>query len=142
MSNKNQHNLQSGSNINRSDERINSTGEVFTPMELCTEMVNEIPEHILKDPSSTFLDNSAGSGNFIVALQDKLKEYHSLEHINNNMLYALELMEDNHKELCDRVGVSTTHPHYVCHDALTYDYTFGELQGVEKYMGGSHKVLI
>ena len=136
MSNKNQHNLQSGSNINRSDERINSTGEVFTPMELCTEMVNEIPEHILKDPSSTFLDNSAGSGNFIVALQDKLKEYHSLEHINNNMLYALELMEDNHKELCDRVGVSTTHPHYVCHDALTYDYTFGELQGVEKYMGG------
>ena len=136
MSNKNQHNLQSGSNINRSDERINSTGEVFTPMELCTEMVNEIPEHILKDPSSTFLDNSAGSGNFIVALQDKLKEYHSLEHINNNMLYALELMEDNHKELCDRVGVSTTHPHYVCHDSLTYDYTFGELQGVEKYMGG------
>ena len=136
MSNKNQHNLQSGSNINRSDERINSTGEVFTPMELCTEMVNEIPEHILKDPGSTFLDNSAGSGNFIVALQDKLKEYHSLEHINNNMLYALELMEDNHKELCDRVGVSTTHPHYVCHDALTYDYTFGELQGVEKYMGG------
>ena len=140
MSNKNQHNLQSGSNINRSDERINSTGEVFTPMELCAEMVNEIPEHILKDPSSTFLDNSAGSGNFIVALQDKLKEYHSLEHINNNMLYALELMEDNHKELCDRVGVSTTHPHYVCHDALTYDYTFGELQGVEKYMGGSLKV--
>ena len=136
MVDKNKHNIQSGSNINRSDERINSTGEVFTPMELCTEMVNEIPEHILKDPSSTFLDNSAGSGNFIVALQDKLKEYHSLEHINNNMLYALELMEDNHKELCDRVGVSTTHPHYVCHDALTYDYTFGELQGVEKYMGG------
>ena len=134
MSNKNQHNLQSGSNINRSDERINSTGEVFTPMELCAEMVNEIPEHILKDPSSTFLDNSAGSGNFIVALQDKLKEYHSLEHINNNMLYALELMEDNHKELCDRVGVSTTHPHYVCHDALTYDYSFGEPVGVEKFM--------
>ena len=142
MSNKNQHNLQSGSNINRSDERINSTGEVFTPMELCTEMVNEIPEHILKDPSSTFLDNSAGSGNFIVALQDKLKEYHSLEHINNYMLYAVELMEDNHKEMCERVGVPTDHPHYVCHDALTYDYTFGELQGVEKYMGGSHKVLI
>ena len=136
MVDKNKHNIQSGSNINRSDELITSTGEGFTPMELCTEMVNEIPEHILKDPSSTFLDNSAGSGNFIVALQDKLKEYHSLEHINNNMLYALELMEDNHKELFDRVGVSTTHPHYVCHDALTYDYTFGELQGVDKYMGG------
>ena len=134
MTNKNQHNLQSGSNINRSNKRIDSTGEVFTPMELCTIMVNETPEHILKDPSSTFLDNSAGSGNFIVALQDKLKEYHSLEHINNNMLYAVELMEDNHKELCDRVGVATTHPHYVCHDALNYDYSFGEPVGVEKFM--------
>ena len=134
MSNKNQHNLQSGSNINRSDERINSTGEVFTPMELCTEMVNEIPEHILKDPSSTFLDNSAGSGNFIVALQDKLKEYHSLEHINNNMLYAVELMEDNHKEMCDRLGVEVDHPHYICHDALTYDYSFGEPVGLEAFM--------
>ena len=134
MVDKNKHNIQSGSNINRSDERINSTGEVFTPMELCTEMVNEIPEHILKDPSSTFLDNSAGSGNFIVALQTKLKEYHSLEHINNNMLYAVELMEDNHKELCNRVGVSTIHPHYICHDALTYDYSFGEPVGLEKFM--------
>ena len=134
MVNKNQHNLHSGSNIDRSNERIDSTGEVFTPMELCTVMVNETPEHILKDPNSTFLDNSAGSGNFIIALQTKLREYHSLEHINNNMLYAVELMEDNHKELCDRVGVSVTHPHYVCHDALTYDYSFGEPVGLEKFM--------
>jgi len=133
MSNKNQHNLQSGSNIDRSNERIDSTGEVFTPMELCTIMVNETPEHILKDPNSTFLDNSAGSGNFIIALQTKLREYHSLEHINNNMLYAVELMEDNHKEMCERVGVPTDHPHYVCHDALTYDYSFGEPIGVEGF---------
>ena len=133
MTNKNQHNLQSGSNINRSNKRIDSTGEVFTPMELCTIMVNETPEHILKDPNSTFLDNSAGSGNFIIALQIKLREYHSLEHINNNMLYAVELMEDNHKEMCERVGVPTDHPHYVCHDALTYDYSFGEPIGVEGF---------
>ena len=133
MTNKNQHNLQSGSNINRSNKRIDSTGEVFSPMELCTIMVNETPEHILKDPNSTFLDNSAGSGNFIIALQTKLREYHSLEHINNNMLYAVELMEDNHKEMCERVGVPTDHPHYVCHDALTYDYSFGEPIGVEGF---------
>ena len=134
MTNKNQHNLQSGSNINRSNKRIDSTGEVFTPMELCTIMVNETPEHILKDPNSTFLDNSAGSGNFIIALQTKLREYHSLEHINNNMLYAVELMEDNHKEMCERLGVSVDHKHYVCHDALTYDYSFGEPVGLEAFM--------
>ena len=130
---KNSHNLNVGSNIDRSNKRIDSTGEVFTPMELCTEMVNEIPEHILKDSNSTFLDNSAGSGNFIIALQTKLREYHSLEHINNNMLYAVELMEDNHKEMCERVGVPTDHPHYICHDALTYDYSFGEPVGIDAF---------
>ena len=133
MVDKNRHNIQSGSNINRSDERINSTGEVFTPMELCTEMVKEIPEHILKNPDSTFLDNSAGSGNFIIALQTKLNEYHAMEHINNHMLFAIELMEDNHKELCERVGVSTKHPHYVCANAMEYDYSFGEPVGLETF---------
>ena len=131
---RNLHNKSTGSKVHRSDSRIDSTGEVFTPMELCNQMVDEIPEYILKNPDSTFLDNSAGSGNFIISLQTKLKEYHSIDHINNNMLYAVELMEDNHKELCDRVGVSVTHPHYVCHDALTYDYSFGEPQGLEQFM--------
>ena len=51
---KNSHNLNVGSNIDRSNKRIDSTGEVFTPMELCTEMVNEIPEHILNDSNSTY----------------------------------------------------------------------------------------
>jgi len=134
MSKKNKHNSNVGSTIERTDERIDSTGEVFTPQELCDEMVNELPEDILKNPDSKFLDNSAGSGNFLLALQKKLQEYHSLKHINDNMLYAVELMEDNHKELCERLGVATTHPHYVCADALQYDYSFGEPNGLEIYM--------
>ena len=86
---KNNHNLTSGSTIERSDERIDFTGEVFTPMEVCEAMVNDIPESVLKNPNSTFLDNSAGAGNFMVALQTKLQKYHSLQHINNNMLLSL-----------------------------------------------------
>ena len=131
---KNKHNKLVGSDIERSDERIDLTGEVFTPMELCNIMVDEIPLNILKNPDSTFLDNSAGSGNFMIALRERLKEYHSEEHIVNNMLYAVELMEDNHKEMCDRLGVEVDHPHYICHDALTYDYSFGEPVGLEKFM--------
>ena len=50
------------------------------------------------------------------------------------MLYAVELMEDNHKEMCDRLGVEVDHPHYICHDALTYDYSFGEPVGLEAFM--------
>ena len=130
---KNKHNKLVGSEINRSDERINQTGEVFTPMELCVKMVNDIPLEIRKNPNSTFIDNASGNGNFLVALKDDLIKYHSLNHVLDKMLYAVELMEDNHKEMCDRLGVSVEHPHYVCHDALTYDYSFGEPVGIESF---------
>ena len=131
---KNIHNQTTGSNIERSDERIDQRGEVFTPLECCYEMIDEIPLHILKNPDSTFLDNSAGSGNFLVALVNKLNRYHTERHIVENMLYGVELMEDNHKEMCDRLGVPVDHKHYVCADALTYDYSFGEPVGLETFM--------
>jgi len=130
---KNKHNTIVGSEIERTDERIDQTGEVFTPLELCREMVNELSIDVLKNPKSTFLDNSAGNGNFIIALKDRLLEYHSLQYILNHMLYAIELMPDNHKEMCERIGVDINHPHYVCHDALSYDYSFGEPAGIERF---------
>ena len=131
---KNSHNITVGSVIERSNERIDETGEVFTPIELCRKMVSEIPEEVLINPESTFLDNSAGNGNFLIALKEELLKYHEQEHILNHMLYAVELMEDNHKELCDRLGVSVDHPHYVCANALVYDYTFGQPVGLEAFM--------
>ena len=130
---KNTHNENVGSEVVRSDDRIKETGEVFTPQELCAQMVSEIPESILKNPKSTFLDNSAGSGNFLLALQTELSKYHDLTHINDNMLFAVEFMEDNHAELCKRIGVSVDHPHYVCADATNYDYSFGEPVGLEVF---------
>ena len=95
--------------------------------------VDDISLDILKDPKSTFIDNSAGCGNFLIALKNRLCQYHTEDHILNHMLYAVEMMEDNHKELCARLGVSTTHPNYVCADALLYDYSFGEPVGVEQF---------
>ena len=130
---RNDHNKNVGSVIERSDDRINATSEVFTPMEVCGKMIDNIPEDIKENSNSKFLDNSAGSGNFLVALKDRLLQYHDEEHILNNMLYAVELMEDNHLELCKRLGVEPDHPHYVCHDALTYDYSFGEPVGLEAF---------
>lgn len=130
---KNRHNQETGSRIERSDERIKETQEVFTPQDLVEKMLDEVPEHLLKDPESTFIDNSAGSGNFLVALKNRLLKYHTEEHIINHMLYAVEMMEDNHKELCTRLGVSTDHPHYVCADALEYDYSFSSEIGLEDH---------
>ena len=86
---KNKHNQKVGSTVERSDDRIRATGEVFTPMDLVYQMVNEIPLETLTDPSSTFLDNSAGSGNFLYGLLTVLEQYHSREHILDNMLYCV-----------------------------------------------------
>ena len=117
--------------IERTAERIKETGEVFTPMELVYQMIDQIPVEKLKDPHSTFLDNSAGSGNFLYGLLTRLMEYHDRDHILNNMLYGVELMPDNHKEICDRLGVPYDHPHFVCENALEYNYSFGELNPLE-----------
>jgi len=130
---RNKHNKQLGSEVDRSDARIDKTGEVFTPMELCMQMVNKISLEELQDPKSTFLDPSAGNGNFMVAMKERLLQYHAEQHVLDHMLYAVELMEDNHKEMCERLGVGVDHPHYICHDALTYDYSFGEPVGLEQF---------
>lgn len=130
---KNKHNANLGSEIQRSDERINETGEVFTPIELTSYLLENFPEDIFKDSKSTFLDNSAGNGNLLLSLKNILLKYHTEEYILNHMIYAVEMMEDNHKELCQRIGVPVDHPHYVCHDALTYDYSFGNPVGVEQF---------
>ena len=129
MSSKNRHNQKLGSTISRSDQRIANTAEVFTPPALCDKMILGLPESVLKDPTSTFLDNSAGNGNFVIQLKKALMRYHSRDHIVNNMLYAVEFMEDNHKEMCERLGVPVDHPHYVCANGLEYHYRFDGTKG-------------
>ena len=74
---KNKHNQEVGSTIERSDERIKVTQEVFTPMELVEYMIDDIDVELLKDPESTFIDNSAGCGNFLVGLKQSCLLYTS-----------------------------------------------------------------
>ena len=110
--------------MEKSKERIKVTGEVFTPEELVLKLLDQIPEERFIDPNSKFLDNSAGNGNFLYYLKERLCQYHPEQHVLDNMIYGVELMPDNHAELCERLGVSTTHPHIVCANALEYDYHF------------------
>lgn len=134
MSSKNKHNKKHGSILDRSDERIKQTQEVFTPPALIDKMIGDLPEEVLKDPNSKFIDNCAGDGNFLIQLFKILKQYHTEQHIIDNMLYAVELMEDNHEELCKRLGVPIDHPHYVCANALTYDYMFMKKITLDQFM--------
>jgi len=135
VSKHNKHNETTGSQLERSDERIYETNEIFTPMELCFDIIDSyISVDDLKDPKSTFIDPAAGNGNFLVAMKERLLQYHTEQHVLGNMLYAVELMEDNHKEMCERLEIGVDHPHIVCADSTKYDFSFGEPQGIEVHM--------
>ena len=125
MASKNTHNSLVGSEVERSDDRIKSTGEVFTPMALVYEMIDEIPVETLKDKSKTFLDNSCGCGNFLVGLYKTLTNKYDHSHEEAiNRLYGVDLMLDNVKETCKNLGVEWGHSHFVNADGLAYNYSF------------------
>ena len=88
---KNSHNAKVGSVVERTDDRIKSTGEVFTPMSLVYEMIDEIPIEKMRDPKSTFLDNSSGSGTFLYGLLDRLtnNSRHTPPHALTYLISAL-----------------------------------------------------
>lgn len=64
---------------------------VSTPYTLAVEMVSKIPEDIIMNPESKFLDPCAGIGTFGAALLERLVEYHSEEHIINEMIHLVEI---------------------------------------------------
>ena len=115
----------------RGKDRVKTTGEVFTPVDLCLSLVKSVPEQVLKNPESTFLDNSCGDGNFLVALVKVLSKYHDREHVVNNMVYGVDLMPDNVARTKERLGLEPDQSgwnHIVCADGLTYDYEFAPPQ--------------
>jgi hypothetical protein len=84
------------------------TGDIYTPLSVVDKVLNLIPSNIFKDPSSTFLDPTAGCGAFLVGLYKKLMV--SLEpifpdanercvHIRSKMLFAAEIMSQNAQHL-------------------------------------------
>ena len=124
---KNTHNQKVGSDVSRSDSRIKETGEVFTPMHLVYEMIDNIPESKMIS-GNTFMDNSCGCGNFLVGLKDRLinKFNISEDMVINHMLYGVDLMEDNVRETCKNLGITYPHPHFVVADGLRYHYRFDD----------------
>lgn len=96
MSKINNHNKSTGSNIDREKSRIDETGEVFTPVELIEEILDQVSADAF-DLNKTWVDFSAGTGNLLLPL---LKRGVPLSNI-----YGVEYMEDNFYELCHKMGV-------------------------------------
>ena len=100
--------------VERDRLRVKATGEVFTPTELVREMLEQIPNDQFQDPTKTFLDNSCGDGQFLVAIKERTQS------INN--IYGIELSQDNVVICQDRLG-QPGFGNIVCADSLGDTFT-------------------
>jgi type I restriction-modification system DNA methylase subunit len=118
------------SGVERDKLRIKATGEVFTPTELVREMLEQIPIDQWQDPTKTFLDNSCGDGQFLGEVVIRKMEHGSTFEQALSTIYGVDLMQDNvdlcrERLLCGRTDLAhIVNRNIVCHDALTYDYSF------------------
>jgi type I restriction-modification system DNA methylase subunit len=62
-----------------------------TPKEVVELMFNKLDKIDWKNPNLKILDPAAGFGTFLRESYIRLKEFHSEDHILNNMLYACEI---------------------------------------------------
>ncbi len=124
------------SGVERDKLRIKQTAEVFTPTELVQEMLDRLEKQdptLFTDPNKTFLDNSCGDGQFLseVIIRKMERSGCTLEQALRTT-YGVELMEDNVIECRKRLAgpeptpeiLEIVNKNIVCHDALTYNYSF------------------
>lgn len=121
-------------------ERVKNLGEVFTPINMVCNILDTLPENIWSDKNSTFLDPAMGTGIFHMEIKRRLmnglKEEFPDEnirekYIEENMLYGIELDKKNYILSIDSVlHGKNSKKHFVCHDALTFDY---EQFGVKEF---------
>ena len=89
----------------KSKERTKASGEVFTPRSLIHQMLEKLPNEVWFDPFKTWLEPSAGDGNFLVEIKNRLLQAgHEEKHILDHMIYGIELIDDNHWVLQHRLG--------------------------------------
>lgn len=82
-------------NIERNKERIDQTGEVFTPTPLVDEMLDKLPIDTFTDHTKTFCDPACGDGQFLVeVLRRKLENGHNVKDAVKS-IYGVDLMPDN-----------------------------------------------
>ena len=85
-------------------ENKSKFGEVYTPLSLIELMLSTIPKETFTNPNLTWLDPGSGTGHFFIILYFKLLENlkstipdieQRKDHIINNMLYMVEIREEN-----------------------------------------------
>ena len=118
------------SGIDRAELRIKHTGEIFTPTEKVQEMLDNLDQKEFSDQTRTFLDNFCGDGQFLGEILIRKIENDIDFGTALSTIYGVDLMPDNvelcrERLLCGREDLRhIVERNIVCHDALTYDYSF------------------
>lgn len=110
-------------------------------MPLVARMLKQLPRDVWSDPSKTFLDPTAGNGNFLVAVvklkvrcgstpTQALSSTYGVDILMDNVIECRErLLETVEKEsglVRDGTWVKAVEKNIVCANALEYDFEFGE----------------
>ena len=118
------------SGVDREKSRVKATGEVFTPTLLVQEVLDNLDQSLFQDSTKTFIDPSCGDGQFLSeVLIRKLENGQDFEQALST-IYGVDLMMDNvvlcrERLLCGHEQLRhIVERNIVCHDALTYDYSF------------------
>jgi type I restriction-modification system DNA methylase subunit len=118
------------SGVEREHTRIKATGEVFTPTELVQDVLDQLPSDIFGNADKTFCDPSCGDGQFLSEVLIRKMQHGITFKQALSTIYGVDLMQDN-VDLCrDRLLCGQEQLRHiverniVCHDALTYDYSF------------------
>ena len=118
------------SGVDRDKVRTKQTAEVFTPTPLVQDVLDQLPQELFVDATKTFLDNSCGDGQFLSEVLIRKMEHGSTFEQALSTIYGVDLMEDNVTLCRDRLLCNQeqyrhiVEQNIVCHDALTYDYSF------------------
>jgi hypothetical protein len=115
----------------RTKARRRLTDEDFTPAHIINDIfLDEYPEEVWANKDIGFIDNNCGVGNILAEIaKRRLKAGLTLEETLST-LYGVEYETDNaelcrERLLCGREDLRhIVERNIVCHDALTYDYSF------------------
>lgn len=94
----------------KSKKRVRAHGEVFTPGHMVNQMLDLVQAELETEPDfvdKTFLEPSAGDGNFLIAILNRKLEaitvhYPKSNHADESLfalasIYGIELLADNHQ---------------------------------------------
>ena len=125
-------------NLIADKEKKDSFGEIFTPFSLIKKIFDLVPEEVFSDKNKKWLDPGCGTGYFSIFLFCKLNEglktiilndEERKTHIIKNMLYMVELQQDNinHLQKIFGQGANIIYGDYreIEFNLLTFDFIIG-----------------